>query len=470
MFRGTIIRRLRCLLIASSIVLAGVGCDGQTDFCTDGTLDPGEFCDDGNTISLDACNNSCTCGSGYHVQSGVCASDVQACAILYGTGTERWTGSAYGSCLLTACDSGYHANGNACDANVISCSLSNATTATQTWNNPTRAYGVCTATACATDFALCSGDCVSAGQPLGAACACDAECASGFCASGPAGTANDRCAPTGMNYIPAGTFMMGSPSGEVGQGTDEAQHSVTLTPSFFMGQTEVTQGQWKALSGGINPSYVQSITGSDANDRFPVERVDWYSAISFANACSAAEGLPLCYAFSGCTDQRDGWKDGQRDGCTGATFAGLTCTGYRLPTESEWEYAARGGTTTATYRGNLNVDIDDCSTAQTNLDGIAWWCKNSDHPPTHAVGSKTANSLGLSDMLGNVWEWTGDWYGTYPGTVTDPLGAGTGSYRVFRGGSGWDLARFARAACRYFDSPFSLGYSRIGFRLARTAP
>jgi formylglycine-generating enzyme required for sulfatase activity len=196
--------------------------------------------------------------------------------------------------------------------------------------------------------------------------------------------------------------------------------------------------------------------------------MDWYAAVAFANARSAAEGLTSCYTLTGCSDAANGWKDGIHSGCTDAAFVGLTCTGYRLPTESEWEYAARAGTSTATYGGNLSGEVLDCTTAQANLDGIAWWCKNSGIR-THAVGGKSANSFGLSDMLGNVWEWTGDWYDTYPGTVTDPSGATTGSYRVGRGGSWFFDARDARAAGRYTDPPFALRLY-LGFRLSRTAP
>jgi formylglycine-generating enzyme required for sulfatase activity len=272
-----------------------------------------------------------------------------------------------------------------------------------------------------------------------------------------------------MVWIPSGTFTMGSPTAEVGRGTDETQHSVTLTRAFFMDRTEVTQGAWKALSGGVNPSCFQSTTGttcttSNAND--PVEQVDWYSVLGFANARSAAEGLPACYTLTGCSDPTNGWRVGIHTGCTGATFVGLTCSGYRLPTESEWEYAARAGTTTATYAGNLSGTVTDCTTAQANLDGIAWWCLNSGSR-TQAVGGKAANAWGLRDMLGNVWEWTWDWYGTYPGTVTDPLGATTGSSRVVRGGSWYGGAQYARSAYRGDFGPGNPSFN-LGLRLART--
>jgi formylglycine-generating enzyme required for sulfatase activity len=411
------------------------------------------------------------CNSGYHIESGACLSDTRRCFIANGIGSQTYASGSWGTCGVVNCNSGYHIESGRCASNTRICSVSNATTATQTWNSATSAYGACTASACASGYLVAGGACVIG--TLGAACTLNTECASGNCATGPTGTANDRCAPTGMNYIPAGTFSMGSLSGEVGQGTDETQHGVTISRSFFLEQTEVTQGQWKALSGGINPSYFQSTTGTaqstaNANDSGPVEYLDWYAAVAFANARSAAEDLASCYTLTGCTDAANGWKDGGHGGCTGTTFTNIRCTGYRLPTEREWEYAARGGSTTATYLGNLSWTTDDCSTAQAHLDGIAWWCINSSSR-TQAVGGKAANSFGLYDMLGNVWEWTGDWYAEDAGAVTDPTGPATGSDRVFRGGSWRSYARDARAASRNYIPP-AYRISYLGFRLARTAP
>ncbi len=308
---------------------------------------------------------------------------------------------------------------------------------------------------------------------LGSYCINNASCGSANCATGPVGMANDRCSPPSMVWIPSGTFTMGSPGEELGRDSDEAQHRVTISRPFFLGDREVTQGQWKALSGGINPSYFQNAKGTkdrsvNVNDDRPVEQVDWYSAVAFANAKSAAEGLTACYTLTGCTDAANGWKDGIHSGCTGAWSVGPSCRGYRLPTESEWEYAARAGTTTATYLGNLTGDVTDCTNSQGNLSPIAWFCSNATGS-TQTVGKLGANDLGLHDMLGNANEWTGDWNGTYPEIVTDPTGDETGSTRVFRGGSWYHPARQARASFRFFAAPGSQA-NYLGFRLARTAP
>ena len=240
----------------------------------------------------------------------------------------------------------------------------------------------------------------------------------------PAGGSGTQC-PAGYVRIAPGTFMMGSPASEVDRVDIETQHSVTISRAYCMKATEVTQGEWQSVIGSTPSSF------KNCGENCPVESVRLADVVGYANALSRREGLPECYA--------------------GSTFTGLGCRGYRLPTEAEWEYAARAGTTAATYR---------------DLDNAAWYDKNSGRAP-HPVGQKQPNAWGLYDMLGNVYEWTGDWYGTYPGRVTDPLGPATGSNRVIRGGSWSIYASNARAAGRGNDPPGNRS-SDLGFRLVRT--
>ena len=220
----------------------------------------------------------------------------------------------------------------------------------------------------------------------------------------------------GMEFvrIEAGSFVMGSPENEEGREADERQHEVRISRPFYLGKYEVTQGEWEAVV-GPNPSHFR-----ECGARCPVENVSWYDAQEFIRQLQ--------------------WREAERG------------HRYRLPTEAEWEYAARAGTTAARYG---------------ELDGIAWWEGNS-RKRLRPVGGKGANAWGLQDMLGNVWEWVGDRDGEYPteGT-TDPRGLGAGSARVNRGGSWNGSARHVRSAHRRYDSP---GYRHddLGFRLART--
>jgi len=251
----------------------------------------------------------------------------------------------------------------------------------------------------------------------------------------------------GYCLIPAGTFKMGSPDSESDRQGDEGPvHSVTITRSFLMRQTEVTQIEWESLMGN-NPSYFRT-----CGDRCPVEGVNWYDAVSYANALSESEGFETCYTIANCS----GTAGNDLDDCT-VTFKGLGCTGYRLPTEAEWEYAARAGGTYSRYSGPVSW--------------IAWYYANSDYT-THPIAQKAPNAWGLYDMLGNVWEWVNDWYdasyySACSSGCTDPSGTFTGSYRVSRGGS-WDYnAGYVRAANRGSSLPGSRS-DDVGFRLARS--
>jgi formylglycine-generating enzyme required for sulfatase activity len=250
---------------------------------------------------------------------------------------------------------------------------------------------------------------------------------------------------------------MGSPDTEPGREADEVQHEVTLTRSFWMMATEITQEQFEGEM-GYNPSSFSSCGAT-----CPVEQVNWYEFAAYGNALSRAEGLDECY-----------YCEGSQAAVTCETDSGYLlpavsiydCDGYRLPTEAEWEYAARGGTTTATHNGDLATT--DC-TLSSVLSPVGWYCGNAGNR-THPVGDKSANAYGLYDMLGNVWEWCHDWYGTYPGGAeTDPTAPPSGSSRVPRGGSWYFNARGARAADRYIRSPgFRNGSS--GARFVRSCP
>ncbi|MDR2194571.1 MAG: formylglycine-generating enzyme family protein [Treponema sp.] len=229
----------------------------------------------------------------------------------------------------------------------------------------------------------------------------------------------------GMALVPAGTFMMGSKSGN-----EKPLHQVTISAAFSIGKYEVTQKEWRDVMGS-NPSYFKG-------DNLPVEQVSWLDAIAYCNKRSVKEGLIPAYTVSGSAVT---WNRG--------------ANGYRLPTEAEWEYAARGGgSDTYTYVGSNNAK------------NVAWYSGNSGKS-THPVGMKQANSLGIHDMSGNVWEWCWDWYDSYKNAaVTDPTGAASGSYRMARGGSWYRKARSVRSANRNSGAPEYRG-NDLGFRVAR---
>ena len=234
-----------------------------------------------------------------------------------------------------------------------------------------------------------------------------------------------------MLLVPAGIFTMGCSASTqyVCNSNESPTHEVTLTQPFYMGRYEVTQAQWTATMGS-NPSYFQGASYPDAASR-PVERVSW-------NVIANPGGF-------------------------------MSVTGLRLPTEAEWEYAYRAGTTTAFHsyalsptEGQPNGFNDD-----TLLGNIAWFYPAAGNQ-THAVGGKYPNALGLHDMSGNVWEWCQDWYGPYSsGSVTNPTGPETGTGRLLRGGAWGSVSGDCRGSQRGGVNP-SVAGNVFGFRAVRT--
>jgi formylglycine-generating enzyme required for sulfatase activity len=237
---------------------------------------------------------------------------------------------------------------------------------------------------------------------------------------------------------------MGSPPDEGWRWSDEKRHEVTLSEGFLIGETEVTQAEWASV--------MESNPGDFSGcDDCPVEEVTWYEAVEYCNALSLLEGLQPAYEIDGIDVT---WLSGT--------------DGYRLPTESEWEYACRAGSSTALYSGDLKDG--ECG-IDPNLISIAWYCANDYPRGTKEVARKQPNAWGLYDTSGNVYEWCWDWYAyRYPdGPVCDPTGPKDGLYRVKRGGS-WEYnGQYCRSANRSPFPPASF-HNSVGFRVARSAP
>ncbi len=246
--------------------------------------------------------------------------------------------------------------------------------------------------------------------------------------------------PHGFAWIPPGTFTMGIPTTEALRSADEVQHLVTMSKGFYIGKHPVTQADYLAVV-GRNPSYFNINNGYALDLTRPVEQVSWFDATNYCGSRTAQERA-----------------------------VGLIPTNYvyRLPTESEWEYACRAGTTTAFYLGNAlhsgqanfngHYEYDAMVGLVKNLNGISL-------QRTTSVGSYAPNAWGLHDMIGNVWEWCQDWYGSYPtGSVTDSQGPATGSSRVVRGGHWYSEGRYCRSAQRHDNSP-SVPSNILGFRV-----
>jgi len=233
---------------------------------------------------------------------------------------------------------------------------------------------------------------------------------------------------------------MGSPVGEIGRASNEFQRQVTVS-SFYMGKYEVTQSEYQEVMGN-NPSYF-------IGQNLPLEQVNWFDSVEFCNKLSEKNGLTPVYTID---ENNVSWD--------------REANGYRLPTEAEWEYACRADTATPFYTGD-NITTDDA-----NYDGNRPFGSNARgifRQITTPVGSFPPNPFGLFDMHGNVAEWCWDWNTEYArGEQTNPAGALTGYYRVFRGGSWNHSANFLRSGCRSGNIPTIRGYY-LGIRLVRNS-
>jgi formylglycine-generating enzyme required for sulfatase activity len=267
--------------------------------------------------------------------------------------------------------------------------------------------------------------------------------------------------PANMVLVPAGTFLMGDSL----DGLSDAGTNSPYVSAFYMDQNLVTLPLWQTVySWAITNGYSFDYAGSGKAANHPVQTIDWYDCVKWCNARSEKEGrVPAYYTTSAQTTV-------YRTGQVSVTNSAVNWNaGYRLPTEAEWEKAARGGLigqrfpwgntiseSQANYNGNTSYAYDLGPNGY-NAIGLV-----GGSPYTSPVGSFQPNGYGLYDMAGNVWQWCWDWYGTYAGG-TDPRGVTSGPYRVLRGGS-WILdADYCRSAYRYYSYP-TLSYGNIGFR------
>jgi formylglycine-generating enzyme len=256
-----------------------------------------------------------------------------------------------------------------------------------------------------------------------------------------------------MKYIPSGSFMMGMDIKEFEALWPERiglqwaitkvahPHKVSLS-GYFMDATEITQYQYQKVM-GMNPSYFKG-------DTLPVERVTWFDAVEFCNKMSELESLEPYYTIE------NRYPDQGNHIFKANVTINTQANGFRLPTEAQWEYAAR--------EGRWKIDLSVAYAGSPNINEVGWHKGNSDYS-THPVGQKAPNGFGLYDMVGNVWEYCQDWYGEYPSTdQVDPLGPDTGTERVDRGGS-WNYAAQSHRSAVRGSKPVGVTRNVLGFRV-----
>jgi formylglycine-generating enzyme required for sulfatase activity len=277
--------------------------------------------------------------------------------------------------------------------------------------------------------------------------------------------------PTNMALIPAGSFTMGNCMDTNEGFSDELPLHTVYVSAFYMDKYLVTKSLWDTVyQWAIAHSYTFDHVGSGKASTHPVQTIDWYDCVKWCNARSEMEGkTPAYYTDSGLSVQ---YRSGQA-----APYVNWG-SGYRLPTEAEWEKAARGGASGQRFPWGNTISWSQANYCSFWSGGAPYYpydvnatsgydtmFNDGVYPYTSPVGYFAANGYGLYDMAGNVWQWCWDWYGSYSsGSLTDPRGPASGSYRVFRGGGWDDYAIICRSAFRYYYFNPTYSGSRLGFR------